>query len=59
MEEKDSKKQEEKVKAQFVDPVSISIFVWLLQLIVGGIIWNTAGFFAKLGLAKYFKKKEE
>lgn len=58
MEEKDSENKEE-VKAQFVDPVSISIFIWLFQLIIGGIIWNTAGFFAKLGLSKYFKKKEE
>lgn len=58
MEEKDQKEKEE-VKAQFVDPVSFSLILWLLQLIIGGIIWNTAGFFAKLGLNKYFEKKKE
>lgn len=60
MEEQEQKQEEqEEVKAQFVDPISLSIILWLLQLIIGGIIWNVAGFFAKLGLSKYFEKEKD
>lgn len=55
----EEKEKEDEVKAQFVDPVSLSLILWLIQLIIGGIIWNIAGFFTKLGLNKYFDKKKQ
>ena len=56
MEEKE--KEAEQVEAQFVDPASISVGMWLIQVVIGGIIWSTVGFFTKLGLNKLFKKKD-
>lgn len=53
----EDKKQEEKVEAQFIDPGSLSLSMWLLQVIIGGIVWSIVGFFTKLGLDKIFKKK--
>lgn len=50
-------KEEEKVEAQFIDPGSLSISMWLIQVVLGGIIWSIVGFFTKLGLDKFFKKK--
>jgi hypothetical protein len=51
-------KEAEQVEAQFVDPASASLGVWLIKVVIGGIIWSVAGFFAKLGLNKLFKKKD-
>lgn len=48
--------KEEEVQAQFVDPASASLMMWLLKSIIGSIVWTVISFFTKLGLGKFWKK---
>lgn len=51
-------KEEEKEK-KFIDPATMTFSAWLMRVIVGGILWSVAGFFARLGLDKYFKQDKD
>lgn len=44
---------------KFIDPASMTLGAWLVRVVIGGVLWSVAGFFAKLGLTKYFEKKPD
>lgn len=55
----EEKTEEKEVKAQFIDPASASLWMWLIKVVIGGMIWSIVGFFTKIGLNKLFKSKRK